>query len=324
MKRFALRLLALCAILAAPAAPDVLAQAYPTKPVRLMVGFTPGGGVDINARLLASKLSETLGQQVVVENRPGAGTNIANEYVAKSDPDGYTLLFSSPTVAINKSLYRKLGYDAPRDFVAVSEFSESTNLLIVPASLPVNSVQELIALAREKPGALNYSSAGSGTTQHLAGELFKLRTGTKIVHVPYKGSGPSIAALLGGDVQMTFVNPLAIGQHVKTGRLRALAVAGAKRTELMPEVPTMKEAGVDGVEVPLWYGLFAPAATPRPIVDALAQAVIAAAKEPDIKKRLFEQGAEPVGSTPEEFAKLFHDEIARWAEVVQVSGAHAD
>ena len=182
-------------------------EVYPAKPVRLLVGFTPGGGVDINARLLAAKLSELLGQQVVVENRPGAGTNIANEYVARSAPDGYTLLFNSPAVAINMSLYSKPPYDALRDFAGVSVFSESTNLLVVPASLAAKSLRELVELARARPGALNYSSAGAGSTQHLAAELFKLRTGTSIVHVPYKGSAPSIAALLAGDVQLSFINP---------------------------------------------------------------------------------------------------------------------
>jgi tripartite-type tricarboxylate transporter receptor subunit TctC len=218
-----------------------LAQ-YPNRPARMLVGFTPGGGVDINARLLASKLTEYLGQQFVVENRPGAGTNIANEFVAKAAPDGYTLLFNSPAVAINMSLYKNPPYDALRDFAGVSVFSESTNILVVPASLPAKSVQELVALAREKPGALNYSSAGAGSTQHLAAELFKLRTATNIVHVPYKGSAPSIAALIAAEVQLSFVNPVAIGQFVKTGRLRALGVASAKRTALLPEVPTMKEA----------------------------------------------------------------------------------
>jgi len=174
----------------------VLAQAYPSRPPRLIVGFTPGGGVDINARVLASKLSELLPQQVIVENRPGAGTNIANEYVAKSAPDGYTLLFNSPAVVINMSLYRNPPYDALRDFAGVSVFSESTNILVVPATLPARSVKELVALARERPGALNYSSAGAGSTQHLAAELFKLRTGTNIVHVPYKGSSPSLTARL--------------------------------------------------------------------------------------------------------------------------------
>ncbi|TMH81160.1 MAG: tripartite tricarboxylate transporter substrate binding protein [Betaproteobacteria bacterium] len=258
----------------------VLPQVYPSRPPRLIVGFTPGGGVDINARVLASKLSELLPQQVIVENRPGAGTNIANEYV--------------------------------------------TNILVVPASLPARSLKELVALARERPGALNYSSAGAGSTQHLAAELFKLRTGTRIVHVPYKGSAPSIAALLAGEVQLSFINPVAVGPHVKSGRLRALAVAGAKRTELMSELPTMKEAGVEGVEVPLWFGLLAPAATPREIVRALAAAVAKAANSPGTRKRLLEQGAEPVGNTPEEFQAMLKEEVARWAEVVKISGARAE
>jgi len=301
-----------------------LAQPFPSRPVRLVVGFTPGGGVDINARLLASKLTEFLGQSVIVENRPGAGTNIANELVAKSAPDGYTLLFNSPAVAINMSLYKNPPYDALRDFAGVSVFSESTNILVVPASLPARSLQELVALARERPGALNYSSAGAGSTQHLAGELFKLRTGTSIVHVPYKGSAPSITALLSGDVQLSFIKPVAVGQHVKSGRLRALAVAGARRTELMPEVPTMKEAGVEGVEVPLWFGMLAPAATPRDAVHLLAAAVAKAANSPDTRKRLLEQGAEPVGNTPEQFDRQLREEVARWAEVVKVSGARAE
>jgi len=300
-----------------------LAQ-YPSRPVRMLVGFTPGGGVDINARLAASKLTEYLSQQFVVENRPGAGTNIANEFVAKAAPDGYTLLFNSPAVAINMSLYKNPPYDALRDFAAVSVFSESTNILVVPASLPVRSVQELVTLARDKPGVLNYSSAGSGSTQHLAAELFKLRTGTSIVHVPYKGSAPSIAALIAAEVQLSFVNPVAIGQFVKTGRLRALGVAGAKRTALMPDVPTMREAGVEGVEVPLWFGLLAPAATPQDIVHTLAGAVAKGAHSPDMQKRLLEQGAEPVGSTPEEFSAMLKEEVARWAEVVKTSGARAE
>src|SRR5258707_267551 len=252
---------ALLLILALVSSP-LAAQSYPSRPIRFIVGFTPGGGVDINARLLAARMSELLGQQVIVENKPGAGTNIANEYVAKSAPDGYTLLFNSSALAINLALYRNPPY-ALRDFAPVSIFTESVNLLVVSAALPARSLQELIALARERPGTLNYSSAGSGASQHLAGELFKLRTGTSIVHVPYKGSAPALTALIAGEVQLSFSNTVAIGQHVRSGRLRALAVAGAKRTELMPEVPTMKEAGVEGVEIPLWVRMLAPAATAR-------------------------------------------------------------
>jgi len=300
------------------------AEPYPARPVRVVVGFTPGGGVDINARLLSAKLSELLGQQFVVENKPGAGTNIANETVAKAAADGYTLLFTSPAVAINMSLYRHPPYDALRDFAGVSVFSESTNLLVVPASFPARTVKELIAIAKARPGTLNYSSAGQGTTQHLAGELFKLRTGTDIVHVPYKGSAPSLTALIAGDVQLSFVNPVAVGAHINSGRLRALAVAGAKRTPLLPQVPTMKEAGVEGVEVLLWYGLLAPKATPREVVHTLASAVAKAAHGADMQQKLAQDGAEPVGNSPEDFDRQLRAEIERWAEVVRVSGAKAD
>jgi tripartite-type tricarboxylate transporter receptor subunit TctC len=317
MKRLAFLLLLVCFQTAT-------AQTYPNRPVKIVIGFTPGGGVDINARLLASKLTEYLGQSVIVENKPGAGTNIGAEFVARSAADGYTLFFNSPAMAINMSLYKNPGYDIVKDFVPVSVFSDSTNILVVPASLPAKSVKELVALARDKPGALNFSSAGAGSTQHLAGELFKLRTGTQMVHVPYRGSAPSIAALLTAEVQLSFVNPLAIGSHVKSGRLRALAVAGPKRAGMVPDVPTMKEAGVEGVEVPLWFGLLAPAGTPREIVATLASGVQRAAKDPELRKRLEEQGGEPVGSTPEEFSRLLREELTKWAEVVKVSGAKAD
>lgn len=312
--------LAAAAVIAAPAAH---AQGYPAKPIRLIVGFTPGGGVDINARLLAPKLTEYLGQNVIVENRPGAGTNIANEHVARSAPDGYTLLVNTAAVVINLSLYKKVPYEA-KDFTPVSLFSQSPNILTVHPSLPVKNVKELIALAKSKPGAMNFSSAGSGTTQHLTGELFKLRTGTNIVHVPYKGSAPSLTGLLGGEVEMTFANIPAISSHVNSKRLRALANAGQKRSPQMPEVPTLKESGVNGVEVVVWYGLLAPSATPRETVATLAGAVAKAARSPDIRQRLIDQGAEPVGNSPEEFAKIYREELTRWAEVVKVSGARVD
>lgn len=314
----------LAALALAASASAAWPQGYPSKPIRLVVGFTPGGGVDINARLLGPKITEYLGQQVVVDNRPGAGTNIANEHVAKSPPDGYTLLINTAAVAINMSLYKKVPFDTLRDFAPVSVFSQSPNILVVHASVPVKNVKELLALARAKPGALNYSSAGSGTTQHLTGELFKLRTRTNIVHVPYRGSAPSLTALIGGEVSLSFANIPAIYNHVKSGRLRPLANAGPKRSDLMPDVPTMKEAGVKDVEVVVWYGVLAPAHTPREVVNALAGAIRKAAQSEDIRKRLADQGAEPVGNTPEEFAKLLREEVTRWAEVVKVSGAKVD
>ena len=300
------------------------AQPYPARPVRVLVGFTPGGGTDINARLLTPKLSAYLGQPFVVENRPGATTNVATEAVAKATPDGYTLLFTTTALAINASLYKNLRYDALRDLAPVSVLCESPNLLVAGPGLAAKSVAELIATARAKPGALNYSSAGTGTSQHLAGELFKLRTGTDIVHIPFKGTDPSLTAVVAGDVQFSFANIPAILGRVKGGRLRALAVAGSRRTDLMPEVPTMKEAGVEGVEVPVWYALLAPAGTPREIVATLAGAIARATREPDFRKRLHDEGTDPIGNTPEAFQKMLREEISKYAEVVKLSGAHAD
>ena len=207
-----------------------ISQSYPVKPVKLVVGFTPGGGVDINARLLASKLSDLLGQQVIVENKPGAGTNIANEFVARSAPDGYTLLINTAAVAINMALYKRPGYDALRDFAAVSIFSSSPNVLVVNAALPVRTVAEVLAQARAEPGKLNYSSAGAGSTQHLSGELFKSLTKTDIVHIPYKGTAPALAALIGGEVHLSYANIPAIQAHVKSGRLRVIGVTSLKRS----------------------------------------------------------------------------------------------
>jgi tripartite-type tricarboxylate transporter receptor subunit TctC len=297
------------------------AQSYPARAVRVLVGFTPGGGTDIMARFLTPRLSEYLGQQFVVENRPGAATNVATEMVAKAAPDGYTLLFTTSALAINASLYKNLQYDALRDLAPVSVLAESPNLLVAGPGVPAKTLGELIALAKAKPGALNYSSAGSGTSQHLAGELFKVRTGTDIVHVPYKGTAPSLVGVMSGDVQFSFANVPAILAHVRNGRLRALAVSGTRRSELMPDVPTMKEGGVAGVEVTVWYALLAPAGTPREIIATLADASMKAARSPELKPRLIEQGAEPIGGTPEEFGKLLREEIAKYAEAVRISGA---
>jgi tripartite-type tricarboxylate transporter receptor subunit TctC len=299
------------------------AQGYPVKPIRLIVPFTPGGGVDFNARLVAQKLTEYLGQQVIVESRPGAGTNIGNEFVAKSAPDGYTLLINSGAPAINMALYKNLGYDTLRDLAMVSLFSESPNVLVVHPSLPVKTAKQLVALAKAKPGVMNYSSSGAGTTQHLSAELFNLRTGVKTVHVPFRGTAPSLTALLSGEVELTFANIPAIAGFVKAGRMRPLATTGLKRAAQLPQVPTLKEEGID-VEVTVRYGVFAPIATPKDTVNTLAGALIKAARSPDIRQRLLDQGAEPVGSTPEEFTKIMKEEIVRWAEVVRVSGAKAD
>ena len=315
-----LRTLALATLLLPATA---LAQAYPAKPIRLVVGFTPGGGVDINARLLAPKLAEYLGQQVIVDNRPGAGTNIANEFVAKSAPDGYTLLMNTPAIAINMALYKKLGYDALRDFAPVSIFSASPNILVVNAATAAKNVADLLAIARATPGKMNYSSAGVGTTQHLSAELLKTLTKTFVVHIPYKGTAPSLTALIANEVDLSFANIPAISAHIKSGRLRALANTGSKRSDLMPDVPTMKESGID-MDVVVWYGVFAPAATPREIVARLAESVARAARSPDIRQRLVEQGAEPIGGTSEEFSKVLRAEVATWAKVVKAAGIQTE
>ena len=308
--------LALCALNAA-------AQSYPSRAVRVVVGFPPGGGTDIMARVLAPRLSEYLGQPFVVENRPGATTNIASDLVAKSAPDGHTLLFTTSALAINMSLYKNLTFDALRDFAPISVFAESPNLLVAHSSAGA-SVKELLAQAKAKPGSMNYSSAGAGTSQHLAGELFKARSGAQIAHIPYKGTAASLTAVIAGEVHFSFANVPAILGHVRSGRLRALAVAAPKRSDLMPDVPTMEEAGVAGVEVPVWYALLGPAALPREIVKTLNDATVRAARSPDLKQKLVEQGADPVGNSPEEFARLLKEEVAKWAEVVKISGAKAE
>ena len=296
------------------------AQSYPTHPLRLVVPYTPGGGVDWNARLVGAKLAGYLGQQVLVENRPGAGTNIGNIYVAQSAPDGYTLLINGGTVLINMTLYKKPGFDALRDFAPVSVFSASHNVLVVGSKVAAKNMVELVALARANPGKMNYSTAGNGSTQHLTGELFKTLTKTDIVHVPYKGTAPSLTGLIAGEVDLSFSNIPAVLGHIKSGKLRPLAVTATKRSEILPEVPTMTESGYD-MNVVAWYGIFAPAKTPRDVVNKLATQIARAANDPDVKRRLLDAGAEPVGSSPEEFARQMRAEASMWASVVKASGA---
>ena len=316
-------LAALSLALAALASSLTCAQSYPVKPIRLVVPFTPGGGVDINARLIGPKLTEYLGQPVIIETRPGAGTNIGNEFVAKSAPDGYTLLINGGAMAINMSLYKNLSYDTLRDFVAISLFSEATNVLVVHPSLPVKTAKDFVALARAKPGAVNYSSSGSGSTQHLSGELMNLRTGTKMMHIPFKGTSPSLTSVVSGEVTATFANIPAISGFLKAGRLKPIATTSLKRAAQLPDVPTLKESGID-VEVTVRYGIFGPIATPKDIVNTLSGALAKAARSPDTRQRLLDMGAEPVGNTPEEFAKIMKEDVVRWGEVVRASGAKAD
>jgi tripartite-type tricarboxylate transporter receptor subunit TctC len=309
-----------CALTAAGTPSLTLAQTYPLKPIRLINGFPAGGGVDIMARLLAPKLVEALGQQVIIENRTGASTNIAMEFVIKSPPDGYTLLMNSSPIAINMSLYKNLPFDTTRDLAAISLFAASANVLVVHPSLPARSVKELIALARARPDTLKFSSGSNGTTQHLSGELFKLRTATRLRHVPYRGTPQSLTALIGGEIELNFGNVPSVIEYVRAGRLRALATTTAARTALLPQVPTMREAGVDMI-VNVTYSLHAPAATPRDIVTRLAAVVMQATRSDDTRQRLLALGAEPVGYTAEETARWLRDEVAMWATVVKASGA---
>jgi tripartite-type tricarboxylate transporter receptor subunit TctC len=296
------------------------AQNYPTRPVRLVVPSSPGGGTDITARIMAPELSKLLGQQVVVENRSGAGTMIGGEIVAKSPPDGYTLLMGISTLAINPAVYKKVPYDAMRDFAPISQVVSVPNVIVGHPSLPARTTKELIALARSRPGQLTYASAGLGTSPHLSIELFLSMTQTKMLHVPYKGSGPGITDLIAGQVQVMAPNMLSGYPHIKTGRMRAYGVTGAKRTQGAPEIPTIAETGVPGYEAVQWYGVLAPAGTPRPIVQRLHEETVKVLQLPNVKDLIVRDGGEPVGSTPEQFATFIKAETTKWAKVVKDAG----
>lgn len=298
----------------------VAAQSYPTRAVRLIVPSSPGGGTDITARIIAPDLSRLLGQQVVVENRPGAGTMIGGEAVAKAAPDGYTLLMGISTLAINPAIYRKVPYEVLRDFAPITQAVSLPNVIVGHPSLPAKNVKELVALAKARPGQLNFSSAGLGTSPHLSMELFLSMTKTKMVHVPYKGSGPAAIDLIAGQVQLMAPNMLTAYPHIKSGRMRAYGVTSPKRSAGAPEIPTIAESGLPGYEAVQWYGVLAPAATPRPIITRLHGEVVKVLQQPNVKELLSKDGAEPVGSTPEQFAAFIKDETTKWAKVVKDAG----
>ena len=322
-RRAALSLAAALAILAPHAA--AAADAYPAKPVRFVVAFPPGGGTDIIARSIAQKLTERIAQQVVVDNRPGAGGNIGTDIVAKSAPDGYTLLMGSAgPLAINASLFVKMPFDPIKDLAPVTLAASTPNVLVVHPSLRAATVKELIALAKARPGEINFASSGHGTPAHLAGELFNSMAGVKMVHVPYKGAAPALADLLGGQVQLMFSTMPPALPHVKDGKLRALAVTSAKRSPAAPDLPTVDEIALPGFEANTWHGVVAPAGTPRAIIARLNREIVAILHLPDVVERLSAQGAEPVGSTPEEFAAYIGSETLKWAKVVRDSGAKAE
>jgi len=304
-----------------PASLPAFAADYPAKAVRMIVPFPPGGPNDILGRVVAQKLSEQLGQQVVIDNRGGAGGIIGAELAARAVADGYTLLFGgTASLAINPSLHRKLPYDPLRDFAAVSLVGTAPSLLTVHPSLPVKNVKDLIDLAKARPGQLNFVSAGVGTPPHLAGELFKNMTGVDMVHVPYKGGGPALTDLLAGQVGIYFSGISSVLPYVREGRLRGLAVTSAKRTAVMPDTPTIAESGLPGYEVGNWYAIVAPAATPGTVVTQLNREIVRALTVPAVKKRFLELAADPVGSTPGELAAYNRSEIAKWANVIKSAG----
>jgi len=313
--------LSLIASLAAGASP---AQDYPSRPVRMVVPFSPGGSTDTLARIVGQKLTERSGQPVIIENRAGAGGHIGAEQVAKSAPDGYTLLLGGVPHAISASLYSKLPYDLARDLAAIAEVASFPSAIVLHPSLPANSVKELIALARARPGQLSFGSAGIGSPNHLSLELFQAMAGVRMVHVPYKGSGQLVGDLLAGQVQLASMGlPVAV-PHVQSSKLRAIAVTGAARSPLLPEVPTVSEAGLPGFEVTSWYGVFGPAGLPADIVVKLNSEIGSAVTAPDVKERLAALGAEPSVKAPDQFARYVRQEITKWAKVVKDSGAKAE
>ena len=320
MKRLDRCALGIMLIVALP----VLAQSYPSKPIRLVLPYPPGGGTDVIARPLAQKLTEQLGQQVIVDNRGGAGGNIGMEFVAKSPADGYTLLFAlTAQYAVNPSLYPKLPYDPVRDYAPISLLANAPYLLVVHPALPAKSVAELVALVKARPGQLSYSSSGNGSGAHLAGEMLRSLARVEIVHVPYKGAGPAMPDLIAGQVQLSFITYTAAGPHIKTGRLRALGVTTAKRSPTLPDLPAIGET-VAGYDSAVWYGFAAPAGTPLEIVSKLNAEVLRVLAAPDFRSRITLEAVSPIGSTPEEFGSFMKSEIVRWAKVVKDSGAKVD
>jgi len=301
------------------------AQGYPAKTVRVVVPVATGGATDILTRALALRLANTWGQQVLVDNRPGGGSNVGFEVAAKSPADGYTLLMAQPAFTVNVSLYKKLGYDPLRDFAAITLAATGANVLVVHPSVPAYTLKDFIALAKARPGQLNYASSGNGTTPHLSGELFNAMAGVKIVHIPYKGAGASVVDLLGGHVDLAFVSLSSVAPQLQAKKLRALAITSAKRSALMPELPTFDEAGLKGYEVTGWYGVLAPAGTPREIVSRLHTDITRALALCEMVQSLNAFGLEPAPSnSPEEFTAFLQAEISKWAKVVKASGAKAD
>jgi tripartite-type tricarboxylate transporter receptor subunit TctC len=312
-----------CAVLAFFCS-SAAAQSYPVRPIRMIVPYAAGGGVDIVARTLAQELSKRLGQSVFVENKPGAGSNIGSDAVAKAAPDGYTLLMASPANAINAALYAKMPYNPSRDLAPIALVGSVPGVLIAHPSVAARNATELVALAKARPGALTYGTGGSGTSEHLSAEMFKSAAGVDLLHVPYKGGSAVLTDLIGGQISVMFVNQISAVPLVKSGKVRALAVASEKRSPALPEVATFIEQGFPDFRVSVWWGVMGPANTPKEIVARLNQEIVAALASAEMKERLEALTAQPIGGTPEQFAAFFADELVRWARVVQASGAKVD
>ncbi|TMH38521.1 MAG: tripartite tricarboxylate transporter substrate binding protein [Betaproteobacteria bacterium] len=316
------RLIALlCACLLALSA---AAESYPKGPVRMLVPFPPGGGVDAAGRLLAQALTDSVGKPFVIENRGGANGNIGTEVAARATADGYTLLFTGAGFVTNRSLYKKVPYDPLKDFEPISLMALGPNILVVHPSLPVHTVQELIAAAKARPGEIGFAGSGSGSTPHLAGELFNHMAGVQLVHVPYRGSGPAMIGLLAGDAPVMFLPAINAGPHIAAGKLRALAVTSRERLAAFPDVPTVAESGLPGYESSQWYGLLAPAGTPREIGDFLTGQIMRIMRAPEMKARMTHDGLVAIGSTREEFAAHIRSELEKWSRVIRASGASVD
>jgi tripartite-type tricarboxylate transporter receptor subunit TctC len=312
--------LALAAFATVAVAPQLRADDYPSKPIRLIIGFPPGSAADITARLVGDSMSKTLGQQIIVEARPGAGSSLAAESVARAPADGYTLFIGTSSNVTNAAVNPKLRFDFVKDFAPVTQLTGLPLILAVHPTLGVSSFQELIALAKAKPGELTYASVGPGTVPHLACELIGVRTGTKLVHVPYQGSPPAVTDLLGGRVSMMLGVASTMLPHIEAGKIKALATGSAKRPHAAPNIPTIAEAGLPGFEASVWFGLVAPAKTPRPVIDKLNAAANKALKENDIVEKLRKQGFEPLGATPEQFAQFIGSEFDKWSTAGKAAG----
>jgi len=312
-------------VLALALSPSAFGQTYPSKPIRIICPFPPGGAVDIASRAIADALTKTMGQSVIVENRAGAGGNLGGEIAAKSPPDGYTLFMTTSGIqAINPALYAKMNYDPNKDFVPVVALVSLDNVLVMHPSVRVNSVKELIDLAKAQPGMISAASSGSGTSIHMSLEMFKHLTGTDILHIPYKGSAPAVADLLGGQVNIMFDNIPSSLPHIKAGKLHAIATTGAKRSSTLPDLPTVAETGVPGYESGVWFGLVAPTGTPKDIIAKLNAEALKAVKLPDYQKRMNDLGYEIIAGSPEQMAERIKGEIARWGPVVKASGAKVE